>query len=166
MKDLLDLGRPVDEARMQVHSVAELCGSAFILWRRGDLGSACGATFEIADVAKGMNVLCDAGKIGQVLINLLDNAVQNGSDAVNIRLSVARTSDDRALVRISDEGKGVPEDILPRVFEPFFTSRRGGMGLGLSIVKHIVDLHEGTVSIYNNLDGAGCSVEVTLPLVQ
>ena len=68
-------------------------------------------------------------------------------------------------VRVIDKGKGIPPELVDRVFEPFFTTRKGGTGLGMSIVKHIVEMHQGLILLSNNAPPPGLTVEVRLPVV-
>jgi len=66
---------------------------------------------------------------------------------------------------VSDRGPGIPEDKLTEVFEPFFTSKAEGMGMGLSIARTIIEAHHGLISV-NNRDHGGASFRIKLPLVQ
>jgi signal transduction histidine kinase len=116
----------------------------------------------------------DSGKIGQVLINLITNAahaMQEGGTLVMRTFSKqltgvgANIADQRAVsfrvggtvvvVEIDDSGHGIPEDKLPKVFEPFYTTKPTGKGtgLGLSVVKTIVDLHGATIDLRNLPEG-------------
>lgn len=112
-------------------------------------------------------VLADQGRLEQVFINLLDNAVKYTPDSGG-RVSVAVMDGDGAVtVRVSDTGPGIPPQSLPRIFERFYrvdTARsrdQGGTGLGLAIVKHIVQLHGGTISV-ESTPGKGSSFILTL----
>jgi two-component system NtrC family sensor kinase len=69
-----------------------------------------------------------------------------------------------AVVRIIDSGRGIPEENLPRIFDPFYSNRRGGTGLGLSLVKHFIENMGGSVRIWNNDPPPGCSAELCIPL--
>lgn len=97
-------------------------------------------------------VMADQGRVEQVLVNLLENAIKYTSTEGTVRIF---TVDEGALLRISvaDTGIGIPFKDLPRIFERFYrvdearTREQGGTGLGLSIVKHIVQLHGGDVSV-------------------
>lgn len=92
-------------------------------------------------------VHADKEKIRQVLINLVDNAIKYGNTDGHVEASVYRTDDDKILVEISDDGIGIGEEHLPRIFERFYRtdygrSRNiGGTGLGLAICKHIIEAH-------------------------
>ncbi len=97
-------------------------------------------------------VVADQGRIEQVVVNLLENAIKYTPDGGSVRLF---TEDDDQFVRVSvaDTGIGIPFKDLPRIFERFYrvdearTREQGGTGLGLAIVKHIVQLHGGTVFV-------------------
>ncbi len=94
-----------------------------------------------------ITVHADKEKIRQVLINLVDNAIKYGNTDGQVEASVYRTDDDKVLVEISDDGIGIAEEHLPRIFERFYRtdygrSRNiGGTGLGLAICKHIIEAH-------------------------
>jgi signal transduction histidine kinase len=106
-------------------------------------------------------LLMDPQRLVHAFENLVTNAAQyapNGS-IVTVGLEASEGS---ALVTVQDQGAGFREEDLPRIFEPFFTRRRGGTGLGLSIVQRIVDEHGGTVTAANAPSG-GAVVRVSLP---
>jgi signal transduction histidine kinase len=107
----------------------------------------------------------DADRLQQVLSNLLDNAAQNSpaGEPIAIRLEVV---DDRAVLTVTDHGPGLPPDVADRVFDRFVRGRLdrvGGTGLGLYIVKRIVEAHDGTVEV-TSPPGEGATFTVTLPL--
>jgi signal transduction histidine kinase/CheY-like chemotaxis protein len=111
----------------------------------------------------------DSGRLQQVATNLLANAVKFTPEGgeVDVRL---RRADDLVEMIVSDNGHGIPADFLPSVFEPFLqadaTSIRvhGGLGLGLSIVKNLVDAHGGTICAASGGEGQGATFTVRLPL--
>jgi len=108
----------------------------------------------------------DRIQLQQVLLNLLLNAMDAVSDSTADRRRVAvlvRLADKRAEVVVSDTGHGIPEDKLPRVFEPFFTSKQNGMGLGLPISRTIIEAHGGNIQAKNDPDG-GAIFCFTLPM--
>jgi signal transduction histidine kinase len=118
------------------------------------------ATIE-ASIAADAVILMDASRLVLVFENLLVNALQHSpaGGTVHVESSV----DDEAIeIRVRDEGPGFRPDDLPRIFQPFFTRRRGGTGLGLSIVQRITDEHGGTVNAENGANG-GAAVRVRLP---
>jgi C4-dicarboxylate-specific signal transduction histidine kinase len=113
-------------------------------------------------------ILGDRIQLQQVILNL----VVNGMDAMKDtprenRIISIRTSrvENFAQLFVSDRGPGIPEDKLKEVFEPFFTSKAAGMGMGLSIARTIIEAHDGLISAKNRGHG-GASFRIRLPLVQ
>jgi len=100
-----------------------------------------------------VTVFGDKEKIKQVLINLIENACKYGKSNGNIIASVYRTDDHTVLVEISDDGIGIEEEHLPRIFERFYRTDaarsrdKGGTGLGLAICKHIIEAHGQTIHV-------------------
>jgi signal transduction histidine kinase len=104
----------------------------------------------------------------RALRNLLENARRYGGGEVHVELQPAAGRADRIEVQVRDNGPGVPEAFRERVFEPFFrlpghAEREGGVGLGLALVKQIVERHRGAVRI-DSPPGGGASFVITLPL--
>jgi two-component system NtrC family sensor kinase len=107
-------------------------------------------------------VLGDEGQLHQVALNLVTNALQAVDEGERVVVSV--TSDGRAaLLEVRDEGPGVPEEDRRRVFEPFFTGRRGGTGLGLFVTYGIVERHGGRIEVGEAPEG-GARFTVRIPL--
>lgn len=99
---------------------------------------------------KDVNINCDPVKIDAVFINFLINSIQALSDnGGKITIDISET-DDKVKLEFSDSGPGIPEDIIDNVFEPLFTTKQKGTGLGLASCKNIVELHQGTISVKNN----------------
>ena len=109
----------------------------------------------------------DRVQLQQVLLNLVMNACEamadnNGADS-GIEVSTARDGNGRLRLTVADRGPGIPPDLIDRVFEPFMTTKRQGLGLGLSICHSIVAAHDGRLWVANNPD-RGASFFVSLPI--
>jgi two-component system phosphate regulon sensor histidine kinase PhoR len=115
-------------------------------------------------------VVGDADQLTQVVQNLLDNAVKYGRAGGIVRVDVVTVPGTRpgVVLKVSDEGAGIPREHLPRLTERFYrvdthrSRAAGGTGLGLAIVKHIVNRHRGQLSIESE-EGVGTTVSVWLP---
>lgn len=110
-------------------------------------------------------VYCDRVKMMQVLQNLLENAIQSSPEGAKIDLSTRLVMDapvPSVEIRLRDTGEGIPDDVLNDVFEPFFTTRAKGSGLGLTIVQRIIEQHGGQIAIRSK-EGEGTEVRVSLP---
>ncbi|MDQ3276851.1 MAG: HAMP domain-containing histidine kinase [Bacteroidota bacterium] len=116
---------------------------------------------------KPMAVYADKEKIQQVVYNLIDNAIKYGKPDGHIVASIYNTDDKTVLVEISDNGIGIPEKYLNRIFERFYRTSGGrnkevkGSGLGLSICKHIIEAHSQTIHVRSKED-VGTTVGFTL----
>ena len=124
---------------------------------------------EVSAPERPVHVFADGGRLQQVLHNLIENALQYSQPGGKIRVVVAAAPGE-ALLSVSDTGIGIPEADLPFVFERFFRARGsrhanpGGSGLGLSIVRWIVEAHKGRVSVQSTV-GKGSTFTVHLPVV-
>ena len=111
------------------------------------------------------SVKCLPGKINQVLMNILSNAVQaiDGKGTITITTEVA--GNEHIKIRIRDNGKGINEQDLPRIFEPFYTTKSvgKGTGLGLAISYSIVQQHNGSIDVRSER-GVGTEFIVRLPI--
>lgn len=163
MKGLLEYGRP-NNSRLEPGSIKDVLTEAI---------AACGPAAKQAGAAiiDQCNPLLpliwmNHTRLLQVFLNLLENAVQHTSagDAVRIEADAARRDDREWVVcTIKDSGPGFDPKDMPRLFEPFFTRRRGGTGLGLSIVQKIVEEHSGGLTLENRPEGGAC-VSVRFPV--
>ncbi|MGH2643675.1 MAG: sensor histidine kinase, partial [Chitinophagaceae bacterium] len=114
---------------------------------------------------------CYPGKLNQVFMNLLTNAIQAMNSNVNGRekkiIISTESLNENIIIRISDTGPGIPNEIRDKIFEPFFTTKEigEGTGLGLSIVYAIIEKHHGKI-IVNSEENKGTEFAITLPLQQ
>ncbi|MDL4839543.1 ATP-binding protein [Aquibacillus rhizosphaerae] len=107
-------------------------------------------------------IYCDRTQIKQVLINLLKNAIEEMKDGGTIEV-VLTNNEDYCSISIIDEGPGIPEHILHKLKEPFFTTKKDGTGLGLMISYKIIENHQGNIEIHQNED-KGSTFKINLPV--
>ncbi len=107
-------------------------------------------------------VAFDEGQLRQALVNLLRNAREAMPAGGAVEVTLATRALDVSL-EVADRGGGIPDEIQPRVFDPFFSTKGEGTGLGLSITKQIVESHDGTIT-YRSRPGGGSIFAITLPL--
>ncbi|MGN7765655.1 ATP-binding protein [Paenibacillus sp. 22594] len=119
-----------------------------------------GIEFEARFSEQPATVHCEENQLKQVFINIVKNAIEAMPDGGTITLEQHRI-DDIVVIVISDEGEGVPEDMLPKLGEPFFTNKETGTGLGLMVSQRIIQSHKGSMEIRSEY---GCGAEVTIKL--
>jgi two-component system phosphate regulon sensor histidine kinase PhoR len=114
-----------------------------------------------------LKVYADKGKIRQALVNLIENAIKYGNEGGTVSIGFYQLDEHRVYIEVSDDGPGIAEEHLPRIFERFYRADRsrnsaiGGTGLGLAIVKHIIDAHGQTINVRSKV-GVGSSFGFTL----
>lgn len=117
---------------------------------------------------KAGHILGDANRLQQVILNLLSNAIKFTPEGGHIQVQLERI-DEHVQVTVSDTGQGISAEFLPYVFDRFCQAdsknRQAGLGLGLAIVRHLVELHSGTVQVESPGIGQGATVTVKLPLM-
>ena len=106
-------------------------------------------------------IFCDHEYIRLSLINLIVNAIQSINDSGEVRIECTE-QDGMACLTVSDTGQGIAEDELDRIFEPYYSTKKLGIGLGLAITKRFVEEHEGTISALSEV-GFGTTMIIRLP---
>lgn len=146
-----DLGQIVDEMMMLAGQRAETADVSLV-----------------SSVPRGFTVCADRYRLEQILNNLIDNAIKFNNRGGRVEISAVRSGEGETVLRISDDGGGIPHADLGRVFERFYRADRsrsrevGGSGLGLAIVKHLALAHGGSVTVESQ-QGRGSTFTVTLP---
>jgi two-component system C4-dicarboxylate transport sensor histidine kinase DctB len=157
----VDMAKPVRASAFMMESEFRRHGVALAI----DVGSSNGGAAQQPDAAP-LLVAGDAVRIEQVLINLLRNALDAVEDSPERQVCIALARvDDHAEVRISDSGGGIPEQVAAHLFEPFYTTKPSGkgLGLGLAISSSIVQAMNGQLTAHN-LPGGGAQFVLRLPL--
>lgn len=159
MHELLDYGRPIG-AVLQADCIATVVHAA--VSSTGVRARQSGVTVDCTLPETLVPVKMDRPRMLQVFDNLIMNAIQHSKSGSVVEIS-HEVADDRVSIIVADRGTGFRDEDLGRIFEPFFTRRRGGTGLGLSIVRRIIEEHNGTVTAANR-EGGGAVMTVTLPI--
>lgn len=169
--DLLDASRAVHGAIQLNRERLDLCD----LVRRAvddyrSLFTEAGLALLVDTPPEEVCVEADPTRLSQVVGNLLQNAAKFTPEGGTVTVSIERDPGGRAIMRVRDTGPGIAREILPRLFEPFTQADtsldrgKGGLGLGLSLVRRLVELHGGTVVPVSMEPGLGTMFEVALPL--
>lgn len=161
LRDMLSYARP-DRLNSDWFDLPPIINEALIA--ESYRMSASGITFTFEPTTELPKVYCDRAKILAVLRNLVGNAIQAMSSGGHLKIECRMVigGDSPAVqISVSDTGKGIPQEILGDVFEPFFTTRAKGTGLGLAIVKRIIEQHGGTIEIDSDQRN-GTTMKVTL----
>ncbi len=155
----------LDYARVRTNDPVQV---SFDPWLRETL-----AEIEIPEAVEmdlaldcGVSVAIDQESMRRVLINLVDNAVQAMGEIEDCESTIrviSKRQPDEVVIRLEDTGPGIPEDVLEHIFEPLFSTKNFGVGLGTNIVKNIVESHGGTIAYANGAMGGAC-VTMTLPI--
>ena len=162
--EVLDFARPIkfDLAPADLNALARDAVHA------AEAAAGCSGIRLTLDPSIGTATL-DAQRLRQALVNIIDNAIQAVGDAVPpgdaqaIAVRTTRVDDRRAAITVSDTGSGIPDEDLPRVFDPFFTTRRTGTGIGLAISRNIIEGLGGRITVASER-GRGTEVRIELPL--
>ncbi|MGC8638287.1 MAG: hybrid sensor histidine kinase/response regulator [Isosphaeraceae bacterium] len=168
--DLLEISRVTrGKVRLQREVVDVATIVAYAVETSRPVIDAHGHRLSIALPARQIKVDADPVRMAQVLSNLLNNAAKYTADGGLIRLSIVEETDD-VVFRVRDNGVGIPPDMLPRVFDLFAQADRsldrsqGGLGLGLTLVRSLVEMHGGTVKAASAGLDQGSEFQVRLPL--
>ncbi len=164
MNDLLSLGRRQQEDQLVPLTLAAFCRETAQLWQESSPAGHRRLVLEIPPKVETVLARADRDRLQQVLFNLLDNAGQHSppESCISLVLDMPQSLDELVRLRVVDQGTGVDPDLLERIFVPFFTTRRGGTGLGLALVKQFIEQMGGMVQICNNDPEPGCTVTLQL----
>ena len=169
VEDLLDVSRLVSGKiilHRQIEDLREVIGRALASFQ--EAGKA--ARHVISVIGEPVTVYGDATRLEQVVSNLLDNAVKYTPPGGRVELRV-QAEDRDAVLTVRDTGVGIPRDVLPLIFDLFMQADQsldrshGGLGLGLTIVRRLVELHGGTVSASSGGRNHGTQLVVRLPRI-
>ncbi|MEN6586956.1 MAG: PAS domain-containing protein [Sulfuricella sp.] len=170
--DLLDMSRIVrGKVALQRAEVAFADLAASALEAARPLVDGKGHQLSVSLPVEPVHLNVDPVRVTQVLLNLLDNAAKYTPDGGKIEFD-ARVAGQEIEIRVRDNGMGIPAELLPHVFDLFQQGERtldrsqGGLGIGLTLVKQLVEMHGGWVEASSNQTGQGATLTVRLPIVQ
>ncbi|PLT43632.1 sensor histidine kinase [Paenibacillus pasadenensis] len=160
--EFLILAKP-QAARFQVKDVRYVLGDVIsLLDSEGHLKN---AVFHTRFTREPCLVSCEENQLKQVFINIIKNAIEAMPAGGNVTFDIDHPHEGEVAICITDEGVGIPEDIIPRIGDPFFTAKETGTGLGIMVSQRIIQSHKGSMRIASKL-GEGTSVTVLLPAYQ
>ncbi|MDQ3374595.1 MAG: CHASE3 domain-containing protein [Acidobacteriota bacterium] len=171
IEDLLDVSRIISgKLRLEIMTIKPINVVESALETVRPAAEAKGIKLEIKEDADVSHISGDPNRLQQVIWNLLSNAIKFTPNEGEVALEIERT-DDFVEIRVKDSGVGIKEEFLPHVFDRFRQAdassirKFGGLGLGLAIVRHITEMHGGTVSARSQGENQGSTFTVKLPLV-
>jgi signal transduction histidine kinase len=157
LNDFLAFARP-PELQLQEHDVVEIVRHICDLERVA--ADKRGATLTFEAPTSPLRARVDAPKLAQVMLNLVRNAVEAVTANGGVRVSLA-ASHDTFMINVEDDGGGIPPETQARIYEPFFSTKEGGTGLGMSIVHSLVSLHGGSIALESSAKGT--RFDLTIP---
>jgi PAS domain S-box-containing protein len=168
--DVLDLAR-IEQGKLQIRLerivLQETVERAVEMVK--ELARAKGSAVAYRMPSEPIRLEADAVRLTQVLVNLLTNALKFSPDGSTVDVDLERDPC-QAVLRVRDQGFGIAPDLLPRIFESFVQSKRslqipeGGLGLGLSVARQLVELHGGTIEALSQGEGHGSEFVIRLPV--
>jgi PAS domain S-box-containing protein len=170
IEDLLDISRIITgKMRLEIRPLELSVAVAAAVESTRPAADAKGIALETAVCDADLTITGDADRLQQVVWNLVSNAVKFTPAGGRVRVEVRAAGADGVELAVTDTGQGISPEVLPFVFERFrqgdssTTRAHGGLGLGLALVRHLVELHGGTVSASSDGDGCGATFVVRLP---
>ena len=159
VSELLDLVRsqPLHAVPTDINRLVE---ETLLLARDSKSNSRIAFKLALADGLPQVDV--DRGQIKQVLLNIIVNAIQSIDGRGEIRIVTTAQSGNVVSVDVSDSGCGIPANVRDRIFDPFFSTKPSGTGLGMAIARRIIESHRGTIEI-ESAEGQGSSITLILP---
>jgi two-component system nitrogen regulation sensor histidine kinase GlnL len=161
VNNILAFAKPVEPKKVSV-ALSKVLEQALAMSEKGIADKKIEVRTEFGEVP---SVTVDAAMITDAFINVIRNAVEAVQEQGEIRVSLRYFDETRnsVAVEIKDNGSGIDEADMPHIFNPFFTRKNYGTGLGLSLVKKIIDIHQGMIDIFSKKN-EGTKVLIILPL--
>jgi signal transduction histidine kinase len=149
------------EIKYTKHSIKDIVEETVMLFQPMLMDGSVHIEFEARD--SNLTIHCDRNKIKQVLMNIIKNAIEATVSDGTIHISLAKASSHAVHITISDQGFGIPPEHLKRIWEPFFTTKQSGTGLGLMVSLKIIELHHGLIHVQSKKQ-EGTTFIIELPV--
>jgi diguanylate cyclase (GGDEF)-like protein/PAS domain S-box-containing protein len=107
-------------------------------------------------------IYCDENQLKQVFMNIIKNAIEAMPEGGDVTITIKEMKSEKLHIQIKDQGIGIPDTLIERIGQPFFTTKQSGTGLGLMITQRIIEAHQGSIHISSN-DQIGTTVDIYLP---
>ncbi len=158
--ELLSLGKP-QAVQLSRTNLRELIESTVELLSPQALLN--NIEFKLSYGQSDISIVCEKNQLKQVFLNIIKNGIESMPDGGEIHIDMRKETDNECIVSVKDHGCGIPEDLLPRLGEPFYSLKEKGTGLGLMICHKIIKQHQGSIS-YQSKVNEGTLIEIRLPL--
>ncbi|AOY74808.1 two-component system sensor histidine kinase NtrB [Clostridium formicaceticum] len=160
IKGLLDFSRP-NKIQVKNFKLGSLLEELLKITKK--FGEQQGVVIKLT-VEETVEIEGDTDKLKQAFVNIILNGIQAMEEGGDLKIAVG-SYNQWAIVTFRDEGKGIEKEVLDKIFNPFFTTKESGSGLGLSITHRIIEEHQGKIEVSSKLE-EGTEVKVLLPLLQ
>jgi len=157
-KQIIRVDNAISRIQHQVENVLDFVRTQSLEINESSLFKIIDSSIQTVDVPQNVKIVkhgddmiirCDSRLLEVVFINLIKNAIQAMDEMGNIKISLV-DQDDKVMIEIENDGSPIPDDVLPKIFEPLFTTKQIGTGLGLSSCQSIIHQHNGIIHAYNN----------------
>ena len=154
LREMLDFSRPVElnKTRVSLNLIAEE-----VLSLMDESAAESKVTLERSLDQKVGEISLDSGRIKQILMNLIQNAVQASPEGGVVTVSTRQNGSHQVQVRVCDQGDGIPDEVREKIFLPFFTTKAKGTGLGLALSAKLANAHGGSLETGQDQE-SGCRV--------
>ena len=159
LQSFLDFARPPKAVRRPMKLMPMLNSVMALLQGRAQKQK---VTMLVESTSEDIQLVADEEQLRQVIVNLALNSLDAMPNGGTLHVAVRRDDSGRVYIRVADSGPGIPADILPRLFQPFVSSKETGLGLGLVVSKRIIEDHAGNLEAENRPQG-GARFLITLP---
>ena len=160
IEDFLSLSRS-DRLNLQPQPIVDLLRRTVFLVREEALAMGIQIDAQLTDFSP--LILMDASKMEQALLNIVRNAMEAITGEGSITISIENSGKSRASIKVQDSGAGIRKEKLSQIFDPYYTTKEGGVGIGLCIAHEIIVAHGGEILVFSEA-GKGTVCEIRLPL--